>query len=321
MSEPTEDSVRAEVSAWLKANWKPEYGLVEWRLKLCESGWGAPHWPKQWYGRGLPVKFNSVVDEEFARIGAVGVAKAGIRTLAAATILEHGTDLHKEKFLRRILTGEDTWCQLFSEPGSGSDMAGAVTRADTDASLPFVHYERIQAGDTLQAMFNRLRIDDAAALVEHGAVQGTAVAVQALDIIGQQILEPGLGLWAADIDHGHMGNIEHPAIAAHLMVLLDLRAVMQGHVPTAKIDHLRAEGEMQVIQRRTLSHGFLLPGVAKVRTAAVRGESREIEGFQPISANGSVRRTAPNAAHCSRMIQDSLLSVSMGGAANQADDR
>ena len=130
MSEPTESSVRAEVRAWLEANWKPDYGLVEWRTKLIESGWGAPHWPKQWYGRDLPVKFNAIVDEEFARIGAVGVAKAGIRTLAAATILDHGTDLHKEKFLRRILTGEDTWCQLFSEPGSGSDMAGAVTRAD-----------------------------------------------------------------------------------------------------------------------------------------------------------------------------------------------
>ena len=130
MSEPTESSVRAEVRAWLEANWNPEYGLVEWRTKLIESGWGAPHYPKQWYGRGLPVRFNAIVDEEFARIGAVGVAKAGIRTLAAATILDHGTDFHKEKFLRRILTGEDTWCQLFSEPGSGSDMAGAVTRAD-----------------------------------------------------------------------------------------------------------------------------------------------------------------------------------------------
>ena len=130
MSQPTESSVRAEVRAWLQANWSPDYGLVEWRTKLIESGWGAPHWPREWYGRGLPVNFTPIVDEEFARIGAVGVAKAGIRTLAAATILDHGTDLHKEKFLRRILTGEDTWCQLFSEPGSGSDMAGAVTRAD-----------------------------------------------------------------------------------------------------------------------------------------------------------------------------------------------
>ena len=71
-----------------------------------------------------------VVEEEFDKLGAVGVAKMGIRTLAAATILEHGSDLHKQRFLRGILTGEETWCQLFSEPGSGSDLAGAVTRAD-----------------------------------------------------------------------------------------------------------------------------------------------------------------------------------------------
>ena len=67
MSEPTESSVRAEVRAWLEANWKPDYGLVEWRTKLIESGWGAPHWPKQWYGRDLPVKFTAIVDEEFAQ--------------------------------------------------------------------------------------------------------------------------------------------------------------------------------------------------------------------------------------------------------------
>src|SRR5258707_13573412 len=129
MEEPTESTVRAGGGAWPEANWNPDLGLGEWRNKLADSGWGVPHWPKQWYGRDLPVAFNAVVDEEFQRIGAVGVAKAGIRTLAAATILAHGTDLHKEKFLRRILTGEDTWCQLFSEPGSGSDMAGAGGRA------------------------------------------------------------------------------------------------------------------------------------------------------------------------------------------------
>ena len=130
MSEPTEEAVRAEVRAWLEANWDPERGLVEWRNMLADSGWGVPQWPKRWYGRDLPEKLAPVVDEEFRRIGAVGVAKAGIRTLAAATILAHGTDFHKEKYLRRILTGEDTWCQLFSEPGSGSDLAAAVTRAD-----------------------------------------------------------------------------------------------------------------------------------------------------------------------------------------------
>lgn len=143
MSELTEDSVRAEVRTWLEANWNPELGLVEWRNKLADSGWGVPTWPKQWYGRDLPQGLQAVVDEEFARIGAIGVAKAGIRTLAAATILAHGTDLHKEKYLRRILTGEDTWCQLFSEPGSGSDVAGAVTRAEMRGNKWVVNGQKV----------------------------------------------------------------------------------------------------------------------------------------------------------------------------------
>jgi alkylation response protein AidB-like acyl-CoA dehydrogenase len=143
MSEITEDSVRAEVRAWLEANWNPELGLVEWRNMLADSGWGAPHWPKQWYGRDLPAGLVPVVEEEFQRIGAIGVAKAGIRVLAAATILAHGTDMHKEKFLRRILTGEDTWCQLFSEPGSGSDVAGAVTRADMRGNQWVVNGQKV----------------------------------------------------------------------------------------------------------------------------------------------------------------------------------
>jgi len=143
MSELNEETVRAEVRAWLEANWNPELGLVEWRNKLADSGWGVPTWPKQWYGRDLPQALQPVVDEEFARIGAIGVAKAGIRTLAAATILAHGTDLHKEKFLRRILTGEDTWCQLFSEPGSGSDVAGAVTRAEMRGNKWVVNGQKV----------------------------------------------------------------------------------------------------------------------------------------------------------------------------------
>ena len=130
MSEINETEVLEEVRAWLEVNWDPNLGLVEWRNKLADSGWGMPAWPKEWYGRGLPDGMVSAIEEEFQKIGAIGVARAGIRMLAAATLLEHGSQMHKEKFLRRILTGEDTWCQLFSEPGSGSDLAGAVTRAD-----------------------------------------------------------------------------------------------------------------------------------------------------------------------------------------------
>lgn len=143
MSEINEASVRKEVRAWLEENWDPNRGLVEWRNMLADSGWGMPHWPKEWYGRDLPVGLTPVVEEEFRRMEAVGVAKAGIRMLAAATILAHGTDMHKQKFLRRILTGEDTWCQLFSEPGSGSDMAGATTRAEFRGNKWIVNGQKV----------------------------------------------------------------------------------------------------------------------------------------------------------------------------------
>ncbi|CAN0105426.1 unnamed protein product [Phaeothamnion confervicola] len=132
MSAHDEASVRSEVRAWLQQHWDIQRSLVAWRNLLADSGWGMPHWPRAWYGRDLPVALLPIVEEEFEACGAVGVARIGIRLLAAATLLEHGSDSHKSRFLRRILTGEDSWCQLFSEPGSGSDLAGATTRADQD---------------------------------------------------------------------------------------------------------------------------------------------------------------------------------------------
>ena len=143
MSEPTEESVREEVRAWLEANWNPELSLLEWRNLLADSGWGCPTWPEQWFGRGLPVKVADVVSAELRRIGAVGVAGGGGMGLAGATILEHGSDEIKRRLLRPIITGEHTWCQLFSEPGSGSDLAGLTTRADFDGEVWIVNGQKV----------------------------------------------------------------------------------------------------------------------------------------------------------------------------------
>lgn len=156
MSEPTVESVRAEVRAWLTANWNPDLGLVEWRNKLVDSGWGAPTWPVEWYGKGYSHPLGRVVEEEIERVGAVSVARTGIRNLAAATLLVHGTDLQKEKFLRRILTGEDTWCQLFSEPGSGSDLAGATTRADFKGNKWVVNGQKVWTTSAHHAQYGLL---------------------------------------------------------------------------------------------------------------------------------------------------------------------
>jgi alkylation response protein AidB-like acyl-CoA dehydrogenase len=129
---PTADQIEAEVTQWLADNWQPDRPLLAWRHLLAESGWAVPSWPVQWHGRGLPVWVDDIVATAIARAGAVGPPPGAGMGLAAPTILTHGDDRVKALLLQRIVTGEDTWCQLFSEPGSGSDLAGLSTTARRD---------------------------------------------------------------------------------------------------------------------------------------------------------------------------------------------
>ncbi len=137
------DDVRAEVRAWLATTWDPNRSLVEWRGMLVDAGWAAADWPEAFHGRNLPPAAVRAVSEELAAAGAIGAAQAGVRALAAATLLEHGNDDQKRRFLRGVLTGEDAWCQLFSEPGSGSDLAGATTRAERRGNQWIVNGQKV----------------------------------------------------------------------------------------------------------------------------------------------------------------------------------
>lgn len=139
----TEQSVRREARSFLERNWNPDLSLLEWRNVLVDSGWGVPSWPTAWYGKDLPLGLIPVVNEEFNAFDAIHVARKGAGQLAAATILTHGTDEHRARYLRTILTGESTWCQLFSEPGSGSDLAGATTRAVLDGDTWIVNGQKV----------------------------------------------------------------------------------------------------------------------------------------------------------------------------------
>ncbi|MDX1384069.1 MAG: acyl-CoA dehydrogenase family protein [Thermoanaerobaculia bacterium] len=124
------DDIRREVTAWLDDHWSPERSLREWREILIDGGWAAPHWPEAWFGRDYTTEEADVVEAVFNQRGAIPAAKIGPRRLASETILACGSDDQKRRYLRPILTGEHTWCQLFSEPGSGSDLAGSTTRAE-----------------------------------------------------------------------------------------------------------------------------------------------------------------------------------------------
>ncbi len=156
LSEPSEESVRREVRAWLSKHWNPELSLLEWRNLLADSGWGCPTWPREWYGRGLSPSLGDVVAEELRRAGAVGIAGGAGATLAAVTLLEHGSDDLKRRLLRPIITGEHVWCQLFSEPGSGSDLAGLTTRADFDGESWIVNGQKLWTTSAHHARYGLL---------------------------------------------------------------------------------------------------------------------------------------------------------------------
>ncbi len=126
------DEIYKDVDAWLQEHWDVSRGLAAWREILVEGGWAAPTWPEEYYGRNFSIEQAGAVNQAFDDHGAVGVAQGGPGRLASHTILVHGTDAQKKKYLRPILTGEASWCQLFSEPGSGSDLAGLATKAEKD---------------------------------------------------------------------------------------------------------------------------------------------------------------------------------------------
>ena len=127
-----EGDLRAEVTAWIEAHWDPDRSLLDWRRELYASGWAVPSWPARWGGRDLPRSAEDVVARALAEAAAVGLPLGAGMGLAAPTILAHGPDSLRERFLAPTVTGEVTWCQLFSEPGAGSDLAGLTTTARLD---------------------------------------------------------------------------------------------------------------------------------------------------------------------------------------------
>jgi alkylation response protein AidB-like acyl-CoA dehydrogenase len=137
------DALRADVRAWVDANWDADLSLVDWRRRLVAARYAAPSWPERWYGRGLPAWADEVVTTELIDAGAVGTPIGSGMTLAAPTILAHGSDPLRERFLLPTLTGEATWCQLFSEPGAGSDLAGLTTSAERDGDAWVVNGQKV----------------------------------------------------------------------------------------------------------------------------------------------------------------------------------
>ena len=126
------DEVTEAVTAWLEENWDPELTVGEWWERLGLSGWGTPTWPVEWYGKGLSRAESLKVSAAIGDFGALGPPGGLGLLLAGPTIVDHGTPEQIRHYVEDIVTGRQAWCQLFSEPGAGSDLAGLTTKAIKD---------------------------------------------------------------------------------------------------------------------------------------------------------------------------------------------
>lgn len=128
---PTDEDVASELSSWVREHWKPELTVAQWWQLLTDAALSNPALPEP-HGRGWGRNETRQLAATLRSAGAIG-SPAGLgMLLAAPTIISHGSDEQIGRFVERILNGQDAWCQLFSEPGAGSDLAGLQTKAVRD---------------------------------------------------------------------------------------------------------------------------------------------------------------------------------------------
>lgn len=139
----TDEEIRDEIGRFVADAYDPGITLGEWWNRLTDSGWAVPTWPVEWLGRGLPGAAARTVTEALRAANVPGPPAGLGLLLAGPTILAHGTDVQRERYLRPIVSGQEAWCQLFSEPGAGSDLASLQTRALRDGDEWVVNGQKV----------------------------------------------------------------------------------------------------------------------------------------------------------------------------------
>jgi alkylation response protein AidB-like acyl-CoA dehydrogenase len=167
---PAEEAFRAEARAWLESNIpktprpggdlaaRRDYDLA-WQRRLYDAGWAGISWPREYGGRGATLMEQVIWFEEYARAGAPEISTLFVGlNHAGPTLIACGTDAQKAEHLPRILGGDVVWCQGFSEPNAGSDLASLQTRAVIDGDVLVVNGQKIWTSFAHIAEFQELLV-------------------------------------------------------------------------------------------------------------------------------------------------------------------
>jgi len=149
-------STYTEALDWYAEQWDPIRPCGQWWELLAGAGWSFPAWPHGYGGRGLSSRRAKEADRARVEVGALGPPRGLSTFLVAPTLIAYGTPDQLDRYLPGIVRGTDVWCQLFSEPGAGSDLAGLGTRAERDGDEWIVNGQKVWNSGAQHADFGIL---------------------------------------------------------------------------------------------------------------------------------------------------------------------
>jgi alkylation response protein AidB-like acyl-CoA dehydrogenase len=318
---PAEEQFRLELRQWLFDNLPPGWGKPgyrypktyedwaavrrQWDRALYAGGYAGLAWPRAYGGRGATLIEQVIYFEEIARARAPEELNRAAKLLLGPTIIHHGTEEQKRRFLPRILSGDDVWCQGFSEPNAGSDLASLATRAVVDGDMLVVNGQKIWTSNATVADWIFMLVRTDAHVPKHQGitflladmrspgitirpiVQMTGsgefcetffdnVRVPLANVLGG--LNAGWGVTATALSHerGTLAFHRHAMIRVELDELIDLaRRLRRGGRPVIDDPLIR--------QRLAQCHMEL----QLLRWTLCRNLTRQLDG-QPAGAEGSI---------------------------------
>ena len=287
---PEAEAFRKEIRTWLEDNlpegWfdegfelkgdeRKQFNL-DWVKKLQEGGWICASWPKEYGGKGLSVMENVVLNEEFARAGAPMRADFFGDTLVGPTILRWGSEEQKQQFLPQIMKGEISWCQGFSEPNSGSDLASLKTSAVLDGDEWVINGQKVWTTQAQYAdyIFLLARTDPDAT-----EAQGHLVPARADEAAGP-----------------HRGAPDHAArrLLRVQRGVLRQRALPEGERGRRREQRLGGREHDARLRARLVGHDVVPPVRARARAPlrARQGERQDRRRDDPSAADEGVDRAS-----------------------------
>jgi alkylation response protein AidB-like acyl-CoA dehydrogenase len=200
-----EEAYREEVRGWLAANipaWWRESGrdprdnsdghfdrLRDWHRTLYDAGYMASTWPAEYGGQGRTPVENAILQEEMARMQAPPTVNGLGIGLAGPAIIHHGTDEQKKRFLRPMLRADEMWCQGYSEPGAGSDLANVQTRAERKGDFYVVNGQKIWTSGAHLADWNFCLVRTDPSAPKHGGIGFLLIDMRSKGIETQPLLQ------------------------------------------------------------------------------------------------------------------------------------